>query len=206
MGPMTTVAAALIGYLLGTLPTAQALGSLWGVDLRRDGSGNPGANNARRLGGFGLAGVVLGVEAAKGAVAVLAGLALAGDVGAVTAGVGAVAGNVYNLWYRFQGGKGLGIAAGVISTLWPSALIISLAVIALVVIITRSSGLATIATISSLNVIGLGWWLFDWPNGWGIVQTELLIFFAIGLTLIIWRKHWMDWVVKRRGLQVPQEP
>ena len=198
---MTSVAAALLGYLIGTLPTAQTLGRLWGVDLRRDGSGNPGANNARRLGGFGLAGIVLAVEAAKGAVAVLVGLALGGDVGAVTAGVGAVAGNVFNLWYRFQGGKGLGISAGVISTIWPPALAICLGVIVVTVIATRSSGLSTLATIAALNLIGVGWWAFDWPNGWGIVRTDLLIVLAIGITLVIWRKHWSDWVVKRSARQ-----
>ncbi len=201
---MTAVAAALIGYLLGTLPTAQALGSLWDVDLRREGSGNPGANNARRLGGLGLAGLVLGVEAAKGVAAVLLGFVLAGDAGAVTAGISAVAGNVYNVWYRFRGGKGLGISAGVLSTLWPPGFVICLAVIVLSVLITRSSGFSALATIATLNTIGVGWWLFDWPNGWGIAQPELLVVLAIGITVVIWRKHWTDWVIKRRALQTPR--
>ncbi len=196
---MTPVVAALIGYLLGSLPTAQTLGRLWGVDLRREGSTNPGANNARRLGGFGLAGMVLVVEAGKGVAAVFAGQALGGDVAAVAAGVGAVAGNVFNLWYGFQGGKGLGISAGVIATIWPAALAICVGVIVVSVAVTRSSGLSTIATIAALDVAGVAWLVFDWPNAWGIVQTELLVLLSIGITVIIWRKHWMDWVIKRRA-------
>jgi len=47
-----------------------------GVDLRRGGTGNPGPNNARRLGGLPLAFLVLVVEMAKGMTAVAAGLAL----------------------------------------------------------------------------------------------------------------------------------
>ena len=67
--------AAITGYLIGSVPTAVWLGKLWGVDLRRGGTGNPGANNARRLGGLPLAFLVLVVEMAKGMTAVAAGLA-----------------------------------------------------------------------------------------------------------------------------------
>lgn len=203
---MMNAAAALIGYLIGSVPTAQTLGQFWGVDLRRDGSGNPGANNARRLGGLGLAGLVLAVEAAKGVGAVLIGQAVGGDIGAVAAGVGAVAGNVFNPWYRFQGGKGLGIAAGVLSTAWPAAVAICIGVIILAVVVTRSSGLSTLTTIAALNLLGLGWWMFDWPNAWGVGRSELLIILAIGITVLIWRKHWADWVVKRHARQSLQQP
>ncbi len=192
-----SLVAALAGYLIGSLPTAQGLASLWGVDLLHDGSGNPGANNARRLGGFGLAGLVLGVEAAKGAAAVLIGIALAGDVGAVTAGIGAVAGNVFNVWYRFKGGKGLGISAGIILSSWPPAFAVSLAVIVLAVVVTRSSGMAALATISGLVVMGFGWNLYDWANGWGISRTDLLLWLAVGIAALLWRKHFRDWSVKR---------
>jgi glycerol-3-phosphate acyltransferase PlsY len=63
----------LVGYLIGSVPTALWLGKLWGVDLRRGGTGNPGANNARRLGGNTLALLVLIVEITKGLLAVVVG-------------------------------------------------------------------------------------------------------------------------------------
>ena len=71
--------AALAGYAVGSVPTAVWLGRLWGVDLLGDGSGNPGANNARRLGGHTLAVLVLIIEITKGLVAVLVGLAIGGQ-------------------------------------------------------------------------------------------------------------------------------
>lgn len=201
---MTTAAALFAGYLIGSLPTAQWLGIAWGVDLRRDGSGNPGANNARRLAGLGLAGLVLTVEMAKGAGAALAGLSLAGDLGALAAAVGAVAGNVYNVWYRLDGGKGLGITAGVIVALWPVALVICVAVIALAAAITRSSGLATLITMITLNVLGVIWWLLDLRNAWGLDEKGMLALFAASVSLLIWRKHWSDWDLKRRALPTHQ--
>lgn len=197
--------AAAAGYLIGSLPTAGGLGRLWGVDLRRDGSGNPGANNARRLGGLKLAGLVLLVEGGKGAAAVMTGSAIAGDLGAVAAGIATVAGNVYNAWYRFQGGKGLGISAGVVLTLWPPVLLLCLAVIVVAVLITRSSGAATLATLVALNVFGVGWNLADWGNGWGIDRTQLLIVASLGITALIWRKHWRDLQIKRQPLAQHQE-
>ena len=59
-----------------------------------------------------LALLVLVVEIAKGLAAVVAGMNIAGETAALAAGLGAVTGNVYNVWYRFQGGKGLGISCG----------------------------------------------------------------------------------------------
>ena len=117
---MNIVAAALAGYLIGSVPTAVWLGRLWGVDLLREGSGNPGTNNARRLGGYTLAVLVLIVEIGKGLAAVVVGLVIGGEAAALAAGVSAVAGNVCNVWLRFKGGKGLGICGGVILGLWPA--------------------------------------------------------------------------------------
>ncbi len=49
MSVATAVGAAILGYLIGSLPTAEWLGKLVAIDIRRQGSMNPGANNALRL-------------------------------------------------------------------------------------------------------------------------------------------------------------
>ncbi len=194
-----TAAAALSGYLIGSLPTAGWLGLMWGVDLRRDGSGNPGTNNARRLGGWTLATAVLVVEIGKGLLAVTLGSVIAGDWGTALAGAGAVAGNVYNVWYRFAGGKGLAIAAGVIIGAWPNAFLPVLGVIVVAVVISRSSGIAALAAILALNVLAVLWLARDLPAGpWGLEPSATYLVLSIAMGLLMFPKHLKD-AIRRIG-------
>jgi glycerol-3-phosphate acyltransferase PlsY len=183
---------AVTGYLIGSVPTAQWLGGLWGVDLRRGGTGNPGANNARRLGGLPLAILVLMVEMGKGLGAVVAGFAMADEVGGVFAGLGAVIGNVYNLWYRFQGGKGLGITGGVLIGLWPAAFLVVVVTIILASALTRSTGIGSLVTLGFLLVAALVWEITGLENPWGVGDYRLLPLLALGLSPIIAPRHWRD--------------
>lgn len=143
-----TALAAIAGYLIGSVPSASFLGRLQGVDLRTEGSGNPGTANALRTSGPWLASLVLIVEAGKGYAAVWVGALVGDEFGAIAAGLGALGGNVYNPWYRFQGGKGLGISLGVLAAAWPAAIVPILVVIVVGVLITRSSGIASLAAIA----------------------------------------------------------
>lgn len=186
------VFAVVMGYLLGSLPTAEVIARLRGVDLRADGSGNPGANNARRLGGIGLAAAVLFVEMAKGAAAVVIADAIGSDQWAVAAGIGAVAGNVFNVFYGFAGGKGLGITGGVLIAAWPTVLGPALAVLIGAVAITRSSGAGTVVAIVGLNIFALLWVGQGWPTGWGVENNGQLLVLSLGISGLIWRKHWRD--------------
>lgn len=184
--------AALVGYLVGSLPTAGWLARLWGVNLHESGSRNPGANNARRLGGPVLGATVLLVEMSKGLVAVIAGMTLAGEPGAVAGGIGAVAGNVYNVWYRFRGGKGLGITAGVLAGAWPTVLLPLLVLMLTIALPTRSSGLAAVTAIAVLNGSAFLWWALGWPTGSGLIPGPLLVVIAMGIGLTLWPKHRAD--------------
>lgn len=193
------VVALVAGYLIGALPTAQALGRLWGVDLRREGSTNPGTFNSLRLSGPSLAGAVLAVEAAKGYGAVVLGQWMADDAGAIAAGIGAVAGNVYNLWYRFQGGKGLGISLGVLIAAWPLSIPVAIGGIVLAVALTRSSGKSAIAAMITLVVSAIVWSFTEWPTG-GVAPTTQLIWLAAGMSGLMFPRHWRDVQLKRAGL------
>lgn len=185
------LAVTVIGYLIGSVPTAGTLGRLFGVDLRSQGSGNPGAHNALRTSGPLLAALILAVEAVKGYLAVSVG-GLAGEVGpAVAAGLSAMAGNVYNVWYRFSGGKGLGITLGVLAGLWPVVILPVFTVLLLAVLTTRSAGLATLAALGALIALSLQWQATGWPTG-GLEPGPAMVAFACGATLIIAWKHWRD--------------
>ena len=106
-------------YLVGTFPTALVVARRAGSDPTREGSGNPGASNVYRIAGrrAGLA-VFLG-DFAKGAVAVLAGLAVGGRGLAMACGAAAVLGHCYPVTRGFRGGRGVATAAGVATVLFP---------------------------------------------------------------------------------------
>ena len=66
-----TVAAAILGYLLGSIPFGLVLSRLAGQgDIRQIGSGNIGATNVLRTGSKGLAALTLLLDLGKGAAAV----------------------------------------------------------------------------------------------------------------------------------------
>lgn len=118
-----------LGYLLGSIPFGLILTRLaGGGDIRSIGSGNIGATNVLRTGRKGVAAATLVLDAAKGAVAVLLGGGLAGDLGALAAGLGAFSGHVHPLWLGFRGGKGVATLLGVATALgWGAGLAFALA-------------------------------------------------------------------------------
>lgn len=187
-----TVVAAMAAYLIGSIPTADFLGRSRGIDLRRQGSGNPGTNNALRTGGPVLAASVLMVEAAKGYAAVWVAFSLADEPGAIIGGIAAVAGNVFNVWYRFAGGKGLGISLGVLAAAFPWALPVVLTVTVLAVLVTRSAGVAALAGLAALVVTAFTWPEQNWTSGGLAASGHGLVVLAIGMSTITGWKHWRD--------------
>ncbi len=109
----------LLGYLLGSIPTAFLL-VRWKsrVDIRTSGSGNVGTLNSYQVSGSKVVGfIVLVADFLKGFFAVWGTTALLGSSfeATATAGVGSVLGHNFPFWLRFHGGRGLATAAGVMS-------------------------------------------------------------------------------------------
>jgi glycerol-3-phosphate acyltransferase PlsY len=107
----------LLGYLLGSFPTAYILVTQKDqIDIRQAGSGNIGARNAMEVSGSKLVGlIVLIVDVIKGSGAVILSSQLL-DYNfwmMASGGIGAVIGHNYSIWMRFKGGRGLATTAGV---------------------------------------------------------------------------------------------
>ncbi len=125
------VRAAILGYLVGALPTAVFFGWLQRKNVLAEGSGNPGALNAFRVLGAVPGLMVLALDLAKGFLAVAMGEALGGYPGALAAGAAAVWGHAYSPYLLFRGGKGIAPALGVLLAVSPWLAGIALAVFAL---------------------------------------------------------------------------
>ena len=138
----------VVGYLLGSLSFAVIVVRLkTGKDIRTEGSGNAGATNVLRGYGKGLAALVAAADVGKGAAAVLlVRLVTADPRYAAAAGVAAVVGHVFPIFYGFRGGKGVATAVGVFLALAPLAMLVGLAIFFLVVIITRYVSLGSCVT------------------------------------------------------------
>lgn len=145
-----TIAALVLGYLLGSIPFGLVLTRAAGLgDVRDIGSGNIGATNVLRTGNKGIAALTLLLDLLKGTAAVLIGHAI-GALGGVAilaslvAGFAAFIGHTYPVWLGFKGGKGVATYIGILLGLnWPGALAFC-SVWLLVAILSRYSSLSAI--------------------------------------------------------------
>ncbi|HEX5644144.1 MAG TPA: glycerol-3-phosphate 1-O-acyltransferase PlsY [Erythrobacter sp.] len=133
--------AALLGYLLGSIPFGLLLTKAAGMgDVRQIGSGNIGATNVLRTGNKGLAAATLLLDLAKGFAPVwIAGQLWGGPAIAFAAGA-AVIGHCFPVWLGFKGGKGVATNAGVSFGLaWPIGLAYALVWLSILAIFRISS-------------------------------------------------------------------
>ncbi|NNG02580.1 MAG: glycerol-3-phosphate 1-O-acyltransferase PlsY [Inquilinus sp.] len=181
-------AAALLGYLLGSIPFGLVLARLGGYgDIRQVGSGNIGATNVLRTGNKPLALATLLLDTGKGAAAVLIAARFGPDM-AVLAGGGAMLGHTFPVWLKFKGGKGVATALGTLLAIaWPVGLAACLTWLATALLFRYSSLSALVAM--ALSPV-YAWALAQFPVAgtyWSDLQrAELALFIA---ALVILRHH-----------------
>lgn len=160
----------VVGYVLGALPFGYWVARRHGVDIFKQGSGNPGATNVRRVLGKGPGNLVFALDAIKGAVAVALPLVTAGfgfwegaaGPGPAVAGLaGALLGHSFSCFVGFRGGKGVATAVGGLAVLLPGVVAVAGIVWALVFFTTRYVSLASILGALSLPVTA---WLTEEPR------------------------------------------
>jgi glycerol-3-phosphate acyltransferase PlsY len=122
--------AALIGYMMGSLPIGYVLVYLFkGEDLRRNGSGRTGGSNAMRAAGVWV-GVLTGIgDMAKGAGAIWIVRALVADPAVlpwaqVLGGALTVVGHNWSIFLGWKGGAGTGPNVGVTAAFSPPLAIV----------------------------------------------------------------------------------
>ncbi len=150
MNALLIAAALLAGYLVGSISFAVLVSRGMGLaDPRGYGSGNPGATNVLRSGNKAAALLTLALDALKGYLPVLAVLVVGpryglGETTAAFVGLAAFVGHVWPLFFRFQGGKGVATAAGVLMALNPLLGLATLLSFAIIVAFSRYVSLASV--------------------------------------------------------------
>ena len=154
-------------YLLGSVNSAIIISNaIYKNDVRKHGSGNPGLTNMLRTFGKGAAGLTLLGDMLKTVLAILicafffgfnyvAGIST-GDGFCYIAGLFAVIGHVFPIYYKFKGGKGVLATSTMALMLSPVPFLILLAVFAIIVAITKyvSLGSVTVATLYPVCING----------------------------------------------------
>jgi len=151
-------------YAVGAFPTGLLVGKMKGVDLREHGSRNIGFTNAWRVLGAGPGIVVLVVDVGKayGITWLLmrwpeAQLFVHAPV---VFALSALIGNMFNIFLRGGGGKGIGAGLGVYLALAPKAMLSGVAVFFLLIFPTRYISLSSLA---AATVLAIGTWLWYGP-------------------------------------------
>lgn len=179
---MNEALAIIIGYLLGTFPTAYIVTRRHlGKDIREIGGGNVGGLNTFREVGV-RQGILVGVvDFIKGALAVLIAYHLLDvePVFVMLAGLASVVGHNWMIWLKFTGGKGMAAAFGALAVMlftydYAALLFIFLAFVIIPLLLTKNVALA----------MGIG--LFALPIiMWFGTNSALATVMAVALLLLI---------------------
>jgi glycerol-3-phosphate acyltransferase PlsY len=175
--------ATLAAYLIGSLSFAVIVSRAMGLnDPRTYGSGNPGATNVLRSGNKAAAVLTLLLDALKGFVPVVLvdqfgsrfGL---GEGTVALVALAAFLGHLWPVFFRFQGGKGVSTAAGVLLGLNPWLGLATLATWVIIAAFFRYSSLAAIVA----AVFAPFYQLLIWGGGPAAISVAVM-----GL-LLVWR-------------------
>jgi glycerol-3-phosphate acyltransferase PlsY len=198
----------LIGaFLLGSFPTGVVVARAKGVDLRKVGSGNIGTTNVGRALGRGWAAVVLLVDTGKGALPVVLATQLfdpiwepwkgshalprwfaAGEAGGLptrlawlpaAAGLVAVLGQVFSIFLKGRGGKGVATSLGAGLALAPLPALVCVAVWVALFAAFRISSLGSLAAVASFPTF---LWLFH-------AGSPANLAFAAAVALVVFLRH-----------------
>ena len=184
---MNLVWALAIGYLIGSINPAIIVSKILGTDIRKHGSGNAGATNTYRTLGAGPAFAVLLGDILKGILAVVLANILFGDTNyaEVCAGIGAVMGHNFPLYFGFKGGKGVLTSLAVAFVIQPWAALIALAVGVGVIVATKYVSLGSMVGAAVLVISSIVMAIVNHAN-----VPALL--FAIFAAILVIARHYQN--------------
>ncbi len=172
----------VLGYLLGSLPTAYIAGRiLKGKDIRQMGDENMGAANAFRELSH-KAGIVVGIiDVGKGALAIIIAQATnMSQIVVIFTGAAAVIGHNWPVFIGFRGGRGVSTTIGVLLASVTQPTLILAVPATLVLLIKRNVTLACAVLFVPLS-----------PVGWWVGTSASLIVYSVALPCLVGFTHFL---------------
>lgn len=136
---------AAVSYLIGNISPAILIGRAYGIDIKKEGSGNAGTTNVLRVLGKKAAAMTLVIDIGKGVLAVLIGRCACAAVNsvnlrlefAIVCAIAVFCGHIWPVFFRFKGGKGVATAFGALVTVSPALGFSLLGIVLVIVVITK---------------------------------------------------------------------
>ncbi len=176
MHMLSLLAAALIAYLMGSLSTGLIISASAKVDIRNLGSRSTGATNVTRVMGLGHGLLTFLGDVGKAALAVLVGWWIAGKDGGLVAGLFAVIGHNWPVYYQWKGGKGVACSVAVLLLNTPLEGAIACVVALIAIGVTRYVSLGSLLMLFTAALL-LPFTRGIWPYGvWAFVLLAIGVY------------------------------
>jgi glycerol-3-phosphate acyltransferase PlsY len=189
-----------VAYVLGSIPVGVILTRLFSdSDIRKEGSGNIGATNVRRVAGSALGRITLLGDMGKGGIPVWLAFKLvpastpASDGYLALVILSAFFGHLYPVFTRFRGGgKGVATAGGAVIALSPAAAAISILVFVMIFCFSNRISPGSLGSALTLPVVI-----------WESTHSKILTACAFVIAVFIWMRHSEN--IKRlwKGIEPP---
>ena len=172
----------LIGYLVGCFSTADTVARIRHINIRKEGTGNPGASNVTFVLGWKMGLIVGATDIFKGILATFITMMVTGDpVLGVYAGCGCILGHMFPFYLKFHGGKGFATLIGVLFGFDQKFCLLAVLFIFMITWITDYIVLSTLNTaiLFALRVVDVT----------GFTPATIFVFSIVAIMFV---KHWQN--------------
>lgn len=184
----------LIGYLIGSMPTAYLIGRINKINIFEVGSGNMGAANAIRAMGMKWGVLVWIIDSLKGVFAVALAWNLPGDklANGVIGATSAVIGHNWSfiaalITGKIRGGKGAATAGGtwvLLMAPWWQIVVVTLSLWGAIVLFTRYISLAVLVSVAIGTI-----WVVVLINQGALGIPDVYAFYVVVVGCLIFYRH-----------------
>ncbi|MDD2523504.1 MAG: glycerol-3-phosphate 1-O-acyltransferase PlsY [Endomicrobiaceae bacterium] len=177
---MDMVVYLILSYLSGAIPFAYVISKIFKkIDIRKCGSGNPGATNVFRVVSKPLGVLTFFLDAMKGFIPVyFASMINPSIYFVLTVAFVTLLGHVFTIFLKFKGGKGVATGCGIFVAFAPIVTLICFMVFALVLFLSKYVALSSITAAISLPICLA---FFHYPN--------IIILFACLVAVLVIVRH-----------------